>query len=153
MAKVKKRKLVWVASTSSQIVGYKLYWSENSKVDYNSQCIMLGNVTEVILPDDVESFKPKGGPIEFAITAVDELGNESNMITLMAPYQFNVPQAPEDLYMINVNGFHITQQPEEDEDEDFFQTYFQEMAPDEEAENPKKALPKVVYHSGNSMKS
>ena len=140
MAKVKKRKLEWVASTSSQVVGYKLYWSENSKVSYDSQSIMLGNVTEVILPDDVESFKPKGGPIEFAITAVDELGNESDMITFMAPYQFNVPQAPEDLYMINVDGFYITREPEEEEDVDFFQTYFQDIGSDEEAENPQKNI-------------
>jgi hypothetical protein len=144
MAKVKRRKLAWVASTSSQVVGYKLYWSENRKVNYDSQCIMLGNVTEITLPDNVESFKPNSGSIEFAITAVDELGNESDMITLMAPYQFNVPQAPEDLYMINADGFHMTHQPEEDEDEDedadFFQTRFQDLGSDENAETLKKAV-------------
>ena len=139
MAKVKKRKLSWIASTSPQVVGYRLYWCENSKVNYDSQSIMLGNVTEITLPDDAESFKPKGGPVEFAITAVDELGNESDMITLMAPYQFNVPQAPEDLYLSNADGFHTTHQNDEDEDKDFFLAALQDIGIDEDAESHNKS--------------
>ena len=108
MAKIKRRRLKWIASDSSQVVGYKLYWSENGAVGYDSQCTILGNVTEIILPDDVKSFIPNGGPVEFGITAVDELGNESDMITLKAPYQFNVPKAPEELYMQKLDNFSIT---------------------------------------------
>ncbi len=108
MAKLKKRKLCWKASDSSQVVGYKLYWSEGSLPDYDSNCEMLGNVSEIVLPDDVASFKPKSGPITFGITAVDELGNESDMITLAAPYQFSVPEAPDDLHMKSVNDFYTS---------------------------------------------
>ena len=54
MAKIKRRRLKWVASNSSQVVGYKLYWSENSELNYDSQWVMLGNVTEIVLPDDVK---------------------------------------------------------------------------------------------------
>lgn len=70
---------------------------------------MLGNVTEIVLPDDVKSFKPNGGPIVFGITAVDELGNESDMVTLTAPYQFNVPKAPDDLYLQKLEDFYVTE--------------------------------------------
>jgi hypothetical protein len=108
MAKIKRRRLKWVASNSSQVVGYKLYWSENGDLNYDSQWVMLGNVTEIVLPDDVKSFTPNGGPIEFGITAVDELGNESDMVTLMAPYQFNVPKAPDDLYLQKLEDFYVT---------------------------------------------
>ena len=108
MAKIKKRNLSWKASGSSQVVGYKLYWSENSVVDYDSNCQMLGNVTEIVLPDDVASFKPKSGPITFGVTAVDELGNESDMITLAAPYQFNVPKAPDDLHLKTINDYYTS---------------------------------------------
>ena len=97
MARMKKRKLCWKASGSSQVVGYKLYWSTGGGVNYQSSCAEVGNVTEVVLPDDVETFTPGSGPVEFGVTAVDELGNESDMVTLMAPYQFNVPEAPADL--------------------------------------------------------
>jgi hypothetical protein len=108
MAKIKRRRLKWDASSSSQIVGYKLYWSENGALNYDSQWVMLGNITEIVLPDDVKSFTPNGGPIEFGVTAVDELGNESDMITLTAPYQFNVPKAPDDLYLQKLEDFYIT---------------------------------------------
>jgi hypothetical protein len=118
VAKIKKRKLKWIASGSSQVVGYKLYWSENGAVNYYSKCVALGNVTEIVLPDDVDSFMPGGGPVEFAITAVDELGNESDMITLKAPYQFSVPKAPEDLYLQKLDDFSIicVQNLEEEDD-------------------------------------
>ena len=132
MAKIKRRKLKWIASGSSQVVGYKLYWSENGAVHYDSQCAILGNITEIVLPDDVHSFTPNGDPIEFGITALDELGNESDMITLKAPYQFNVPRAPEDLYMQKLDDFCITRQPDDEDDRvDYYITSHQDDESDE----------------------
>jgi len=116
MAKIKKRRLSWLASSSSQVVGYKLYWSEGGGVNYDSRCAKLGNVTEIILPDDVDSFTPGCGPIELGITAVDELGNESDMITVMAPYQFSVPKAPKGLRMDTLKDFHTMHQREDESD-------------------------------------
>ena len=132
MAKIKRRKLKWIASGSSQVVGYKLYWSENGAVHYDSQCAILGNVTEIILPDDVNSFTPNGGSVEFGITAIDELGNESDMITLKAPYQFNVPKAPEDLYLQKLDDFCITGHPNDEDDRvDYYITSHQSDESDE----------------------
>jgi hypothetical protein len=108
MAKIKRRRLKWAASSSPQVVGYKLYWSQNGDLNYDSEWLMLGNVTEIVLPDEVKSFKPNGGPVEFGVTAVDELGNESDMVTLKAPYQFNIPKAPDDLYLQKLEDFSIT---------------------------------------------
>jgi len=114
MAKLKKRKLIWHASSSPQVIGYKLYWAERGDVNYNSNQALLGNVTEIVLPDDVDAFKPGDGQIEFGITSVDELGNESDMITLRAPYQFSVPKAPQNLEMEKLEQFHITHDTEGD---------------------------------------
>ena len=116
MAKMKKRRLSWRASSSSQVVGYKLYWSEGGGANYDSRCAKLGNVTEIVLPDDVDSFTPASGPIELGITAVDELGNESDMVTVMAPYQFSVPKAPKGLHMETLKDFHTTQFRENESD-------------------------------------
>ena len=132
MAKIKRRKLKWIASESAQVVGYKLYWSEDGAVNYDSKCAILGNVTEIILPDEVNSFIPNGGSIEFAITALDELGNESDMITLKAPYQFNVPKAPDDLYMQKIDDFSITGRAgDEDERVDYYITSRQDEETDD----------------------
>ena len=106
MAKLKKRKLCWKASESQQVVGYRLYWAEDGEVGYDSPFVALGNVTEVILPDDVEGFSPKGGQIEFGIAAVDELGNESDLATFKASYQFNIPLAPQGLWIESLDKFH-----------------------------------------------
>ena len=99
MAKIKKRKLQWTASQSPQVVAYKLYWAQGEKVGYESSSATLGNVTEVVLPDDVAEFTPEAGPVEFGVTAVDELGNESDLVTVSAPHQFNAPQAPGELWI------------------------------------------------------
>ena len=112
MAKMKKRRLSWRASNSSQVVGYKLYWSAGGGVGYHSSCVRLNNVTEIVLPDDVASFMPANGPMEFGITAIDELGNESDMATLFAPYQFSVPEAPQGLKMETLKEFVSIQEPE-----------------------------------------
>lgn len=106
MAKMKKRKLCWKASESQQVVGYRLYWAENGAVGYDSPFATLGNVTEVVLPDDVNNFSHKGGPIEFGVAAVDELGNESDLATFKASYQFNIPLAPEGLWIETLDKFH-----------------------------------------------
>jgi len=145
VAKIKKRKLKWSTSSSSQVVGYKLYWSENGAVNYDSKCVTLGNVTEIVLPDDVGSFMPGGGPVEFAITAVDELGNESDMITLKAPYQFNVPKAPEDLYLQKLDDFSTISvqncEVEEDERVDYYVT---NLRADDAEENEPIMLVKAI---------
>jgi hypothetical protein len=116
MAKIKKRRLSWLASSSSQVIGYKLYWSEAGEVNYDSKCVALGNVTEVTLPDDVDSFTPGYGPIELGISAVDELGNESDIVTVTAPYHFSVPKAPKDLHIETLKDFHTTQGGEDESD-------------------------------------
>jgi hypothetical protein len=103
MAKMKKRRLSWKPSGSPQVIGYKLYWSEGSEVTYKSQSAQLGNVTSIVLPDDVATFEPGSGPLEIGLTAVDELGNESDMIAVSAPYQFSVPEAPDGLKIESVS--------------------------------------------------
>jgi hypothetical protein len=116
MSKMKKRRLSWVASNSSQVIGYKLYWAEEGGVDYNSQFSELGNITAVVLPDDVVGFTPGNGPVEFGITAIDELGNESDMVTLFTPYQFSVPDAPSELVMETLEEFDTPQSIESEEE-------------------------------------
>jgi hypothetical protein len=121
MAKLKKRILRWQASSSPQVIGYKLYWSDDGDLSYDSNQETVGNVTEIVLPDDVESFKPSSGPIELGIVSVDELGNESDMIKLMAPYQFSVPEAPQNLRiekLEQINPTHTTAYSESDAEEE-----------------------------------
>ena len=94
MAKVQKRKIHWNASNSPGVVGYKIYWTVGKGVNYDSNFAEVGNVTEVILPDEVPSFPIAVGNMELGVVAVDHIGNESDMTKLYAPFGFTAPDAP-----------------------------------------------------------
>jgi len=47
----------------------------------------------VVLADQVPSFPIVKGSIELGITAVNEIGNESDMMIFATPFQFAVPDA------------------------------------------------------------
>jgi hypothetical protein len=109
MAKVKKRRLVWEPSASPNVIGYKLYWAKEGDVNYDSPCAMIGNAPEVVLPEQVPSFPIVKGSIELGITAVNEVGNESDMVILAAPFQFSVPDAPTSPELEALKEYHICQ--------------------------------------------
>jgi hypothetical protein len=104
MAKIRKCKLSWEASTSEHVIGYKLYWSKGTEVGYDSKYLKIGNVTEIVLPDDVVL---SGGPVMFGVTAIDRDGNESDMVTLAEPYQLSVPEAPIALSVMPSDEFKL----------------------------------------------
>ena len=130
MAKMKKRRLSWKPSGSPQVIGYKLYWSEGSEVTYESQSAQLGNVTSVILPDEVSSFEPGNGPLEIGLTAIDELGNESDMIAVSAPYQFSVPEAPDSLKIESLSDTGTPSLPRRESTETTVKPAMPEQVPD-----------------------
>ncbi|HSO18093.1 MAG TPA: hypothetical protein VLT88_01475 [Desulfosarcina sp.] len=104
MAKIRKCKLSWEASASENVVGYKLYWSRGDDVSYDSRYLKVGNVTEILLPDDVIL---SGGPVMFGVTAVDKDGNESDMVTMAEPYRLHVPEAPGGLSIKPSNEYRL----------------------------------------------
>jgi hypothetical protein len=95
--KIRKKRIRWQPSTSPGVSGYRLYWSERGEVKYDSDHAQLGNVTEVTLPDDVPSFPLIAGEIKLGVTATSEAGNESDMTTLTAFFNFTVPEAPKNI--------------------------------------------------------
>ena len=97
LVNVKKRYVHWNASTTPSVIGYKLYWAIGGGVSYDSDFSEVGNVTEVILPDDIPSFPLVTGDIELGVTAVNNTGNESDIIKFSAPFDFAMPKAPTEL--------------------------------------------------------
>ena len=100
MAKIRKRKVRWKGSNSSDVVGYKLYWAVGRKwggLNYDSDSVEFGDVAEVILPDEVPSFPEFTDILEIGVTAVDDVGNESDMVKLSGSMKFSAPEAPTDL--------------------------------------------------------
>jgi hypothetical protein len=108
MGKIRKCKLSWKSSESDHIVGYRLYWSNEDKVDYDSAYIKVGNTNEVALPDVLIDSVAPGATIYLGVSAVDKIGNESDMITLAEPYEFSVLPAPMDLTLTAMDDYTIT---------------------------------------------
>ena len=97
MGKIRKRKIRWEPSPSGEVIKYKLYWSETGPVDYESASKEVGNVTQVVLPDDVSCFPLTAGDIELGITGITSEGNESDFVRVSAHFDFKVPEAPKNL--------------------------------------------------------
>jgi hypothetical protein len=91
---IRKRSVRWNASTAPNVTGYKLYWTVGGGVNYDSDFAEVGNVTKVILPDDIPSFPILASDIELGVAAVDHIGNESDIAKFPAHFDFTAPDAP-----------------------------------------------------------
>jgi len=94
MTKVRKQKLTWKASASPQVTGYKVYWTAGNRLDYQAPCTNVGNVTAIVIPDDLTRFLPRSGDLKFGVTAIDSAGNESEMSIIEASGLFQAPSEP-----------------------------------------------------------
>lgn len=99
MARFRTRTLRWKAVESEQVAGYKIYWAKGNKVTYDSESIYIEGLTEIVIPDALEGFEPEAGAFTFGITAIDKLGNESDLTTLKEPLKFSAPAPPESLWL------------------------------------------------------
>ena len=113
MAKIKRLKLSWKPSASEQIVGYKLYWSKDDTINYDSDFIELGNVCEVIIPDVFKYPPPQNISLRLGISAFDIAGSESDIVILTENYQVTVPKAPSDLFLSRLEDFAVIESREE----------------------------------------
>jgi hypothetical protein len=96
MGRIKQRKVRWEPSTSAD-VSYRLYWTEDGAVSYDSDYADVGNVLQVTLPDDILSFPLISGRIELGISAVSRAGNESEITRATVHLDFTLPEPPRDL--------------------------------------------------------
>ena len=95
MARVRKRAVRWEPSTGA--AKYRLYWSTQGAVGYDSEFYEVENKTVVVVPDEIPSFSKIAGNIELGVTAVNAAGNESDITIARVYVDFTVPEAPKGL--------------------------------------------------------
>ena len=95
MGKIRKRTVRWEPSADAK--KYRLYWSMQGQVGYESDFAEVENKTQVILPDEVPFFPKVAGEIELGITSVNAVGNESDITRVRVYVDFTVPEAPKAL--------------------------------------------------------
>lgn len=151
MSKIRKCRLSWKPSTSNHIVGYRLYYSNENQVNYESSFIKLSNTNEVDLPDALLDCVPSGATIYLGISAVDKMGNESDLVTLSEPYTFPVLQAPADLELTALDDYNITSAKRERETENEFQDRLNQKIQQNDQrsmQNGSRPAPKFVTTEG-----
>lgn len=97
--KIKSKRIRWYRSPSAEVIKYRLYWSVEREVDYDSQYVELADVAEAVLPEDIPSFPLITGPLFLGITALSKAGNESDMTKIQASVDFTVPEAPKQIWV------------------------------------------------------
>ena len=97
MAKIIGKRIRWTPATTPDIVAHRIYVSEEPNVpDYSSVHIeKLMPETECIAPGDF----PAGtfatdANYYIGISSVDDVGNESDITVISAPFDFVAPGAP-----------------------------------------------------------
>lgn len=108
MAKIRNCKLSWAHPNSDQVAGYRLYWSKENRVTYDSSSKMIGKVNEIYLPEIIEDVPKYGESVFLGITAVDKRGQESDITMFAEPYQpMEPPLQPVDLLLTILEEFHV----------------------------------------------
>jgi hypothetical protein len=97
VGKIRQKKVRWQGSPTPGIHTYKLYWSTDGVLDYNSPSMEVGNSTEIVLPEGAPSFPLVNGTLTVGISAVNDAGNESDITQVTAEVNFTVPDAPRNL--------------------------------------------------------
>lgn len=98
MANIKKTQISWTKSGSTDVVGYKIYYvPEGEILNYSSLNVSVGDVDHVTIPDDVPGFPLIDGNYQIGLTAVDDVGNESDFIIKTVPFDLVAPDAPTNL--------------------------------------------------------
>ena len=98
MAKVKEYQIAWTQSDSTDVVGYKIYYMpEGEELNYGSPSVTVGNVNSVSIPTDIPDFPLIDGSYQIGLTAVDDVGNESDIAVKTVPFDLVAPDVPTNL--------------------------------------------------------
>lgn len=95
MAKIHEHKISWLPSISEDVVGYKFYYvPEGENLNYGSPSVTLGNIDNVIIPSQVPDFPLVDGNVTIGLSSLDDVGNESDLVSKTVPFDLVAPEAP-----------------------------------------------------------
>ncbi len=104
LGRIRQKRIRWEPSRSQDVIGYRLYWSRDARVGYDSDHVDLGNVNQVTLPHGVPSFPLVEGEVQLGITAFNAAGNESAITEVSGHFNFVVPESPKGMVIEDVEG-------------------------------------------------
>lgn len=96
MAFIKTKTISWNASTSGDVVGYNVRYKVDNGTPFSySDSYIQTSTPSVVAPDDF----PSGTFSEdtdylIGVSAVDDMGNESDIVEIISPFDFSPPLPP-----------------------------------------------------------
>lgn len=99
MAKVLNKTFSWTVSNSPDVVGHNVYVKTGTVAPTYTdlkQYYALP-VASVNLPDGFTGFPLFDGDYMIGVSAVDDWGNESDIVSIKSPFDFIAPNAPTNL--------------------------------------------------------
>lgn len=104
MGRVTKKKIKFIASTSEDVAAHRIYVAPApDELTYASPMVeLLMPDVEVIVPDEFPGFPLRDVMYKIGVTAIDDIGNESDMVILDAPFDFSAPDAPTGVEVVDV---------------------------------------------------
>jgi hypothetical protein len=102
MAKIINKKLTWTASDSTDVVGHNVYIRTgiNTLTYDDLKLYVVMPTVEVSLPDGFPGFPLFDGDFMIGISAVDDWGNESDIVSIARPFDFIAPNVPTNLNIV-----------------------------------------------------
>ena len=99
MAKVRKYTMAWIASPDPDVVTYYVRATQApDEPTYETPYDNVGKVTQCDLP--LPHTPLIDGDLTIALTAVDDVGNESDMVMMTVPFDLVAPAPPSGLRML-----------------------------------------------------
>lgn len=96
---IKPKTMSWGAPPDPDVVGFIVRWAiPPTAVEYNPEVnpgFNVGMVTQVALP--LPGMPNIDGELTIGLTAVDDVGNESDPAEITFPFDFIAPSPPTDL--------------------------------------------------------
>lgn len=96
MAKVIKKRIKFIPSDGVDVVSHRVYVAPDpDELNYASPMVEVAMPADsVVVPDDFPGFPLRDVQYQVGVTAVDDVGNESDMAIVTAPFDFDAPSAP-----------------------------------------------------------
>jgi len=100
MAKVKSYNIAWAAPVDADVVGYNLRWAWGSAPTGNETPFYIAGKATTTVQIPVAGMTANEGELYLALTALDDVGNESDPAVLHFPFDIVAPGPPTNLRLL-----------------------------------------------------
>lgn len=100
MSKVKTYNIAWAAPADVDVVGYNLRWKWGSAPNGVEVPYYIAGKATTTLAIPVPGMQANEGQLYLSLTAVDDVGNESDPAVLNFPFDIVAPAPPTNLRLL-----------------------------------------------------